>query len=197
MKNQNIHHSLLALVLAASATTGATTNNNISNVLATGNKNEAELKKEINLKSATKARYKDEKHSLVEGSIFLTLKRSNVTPVNSNQLHAEYEGNLYFESTEKFDGYSVYVPMGGEDGNILLDLINMPKKDSDQPARYNMHGCNSTTTSCEPLAIQVLMYKNGTIALDAKFDSGIEILDNNEWSASGYDLVFTKVKFTK
>jgi hypothetical protein len=181
MKNPSLNKSILAMVLAASATTTAAPQPPILGM------NQPTVNtytdKSVLYSLAFLARYKDAEKGLVEGKIFLRLYKSKLKPSYLNQITAEYEGYFYFESNEKLYGdYALHASVGGEDDQIILDLVNVPAHDATYlPKVYNMHGCNSTNTDCAPMTMQYRVFKDGTIELQGKFVEGLQVFIENEW----------------
>lgn len=176
MKKQTINKSIMALVLATSATATATPSP--SAPIAGLNQVKSDTLKDASTlyKLAVPARYKDDKDGFIDGSIYLRLYKSKLKPRDLNLVTAEYEGYFYFE------GKDHTIELGGEDGNIILDLANVPAhNESHRPKVYNMHGCNSTMTSCDPMAMQFKVFKDGSIHLQGNFTNDVEVNVNGTW----------------
>lgn len=97
------------------------------------------------------ARYTNANGELIQGHIFLNLDQTPFSPVQQNQLVGEMGGWFYFESDEPAQtssgkSYKLYIPLVGDDGEVLVDLVNQSVSEGN---RYQVYGCNSTLTLCE------------------------------------------------
>jgi hypothetical protein len=185
MKKQTVNKSIMALVLATSAAATATPSAQIAGV----NQVKTDTLKDASTlyKLAVPARYNNDKKGFIEGSIYLRLYKSKLKPRDLNLVTAEYEGYFYFEGKDNT------VVLGGEDGNIILDLANVPTHNEIYlPKVYNMHGCNSTMTSCDPMAMQFKVFKDGTIHLQGNFTNDIEVNVNGTWFNKIYNGLLEK-----
>jgi|GEM_PF-6675804 len=197
MKNQNINKSILAMFLATSANVSAALQTPVLGMIQPKLNDLKDRSIIYNLDLP--ARFKDSKEGLLEGSVFLRLYKSNLRPTYLNQLVAEYEGNFYFESKGKVnDKYPYHTSLGGEDDQVILDLVNRPSADENfQPKVYNMHSCNSTNTNCEPMTMQFRVFKDGNIELKGRFVDGLEVFTDNQWVTEIFEGKLKKVEEKK
>jgi len=188
MQKQGLNKSVLALILASSATGGASTiPASVVDVNHAKNSNPA-APKIYRYGLSVPARYKHETQGYVDGRIFLNITKSNVTPAANNKITAEFQGELYFLSNKNVGSNQWFESLGGEDGKIILDLVNKPSKNEpNRPLTYNVHGCNSTLTACAPMSLQVHVYKNGTVTITGRIDESVQILDHGQWVSSFSD----------
>lgn len=140
------------------------------------------------------------------GHIYLKLNQTKMTPEEQNQIHGEMSGTLYFESdkaTSEDRQAKRYIPLIGEDGETMLDLINS----NGSAHTYQIYGCNSSLTFCVSEKYQI-RFNGPEVKLDLTIaeDLGVEILttmydrDENgkltsyqEWSRSATSIHAIKV----
>jgi hypothetical protein len=172
----------MALLLAASATAGANSGVPIAGINQVQNK--SYTSDSTIFKLAVPARYKDIHDKYYEGQVFLELYKSNLTPIGTKYITAEYEGSIYFESSDLFENDSPkHVTLAGEDDDMILDLVHTPSlEETALPSVYNMHSCNSTMTACDPMAMQVMIYKSGTTQLYGTFGDDLEVYVDGKWT---------------
>lgn len=189
MNTQGLNKSVLALLIATSANGAkAVTTASVVDINNTRNANPA-APKIYYYGFSVPARYKHETQGYVEGQILLNITESRITPPYLNKVTAEYEGEFYFISNKKVGSAKVFESLGGDDGKIILDLVNLPnREDSALPATYNMHGCGSTLSICSPLTVQVNVYRDGGITVSGVFNNSVEILYNGQWTNYIYDV---------
>jgi hypothetical protein len=182
MNKKSINGSLMALVLATSALGTAAPQTNIiglNQVKLNSIKDSSTL-----YKLAFPARYKDTEKGYVDGQIYLRLYKSKLTPRDLSNITAEFEGYFYFESNENISNENkLHLSLGGEDDNVILDMVNRPPHSATElPKVYNMHGCNSTMTSCDPMLMQMNVFRDGTINLNGALGENVEVSINGTWT---------------
>lgn len=180
MKTKGMNQSLLALILATTSNIQAATSTVAEQNPASNSQSNIKTQ---TLKFKAPARYNHPEYGYINGTVILEIHESHITPIYLNGITSEYQGSFYFISNDKFKGYNYYQYIGGEDGNVILDLVNKPsKKDGDFVGKkYNLHGCNSTTTSCAPLANQITMFNDGTYIFQG-FLEEIELFEDGVWT---------------
>ncbi len=124
-------------------------------------KAEAKFAKEFSLKLNARARAADENGVLHEGSIYLDIYQEEVkNPSGTNLLTGEMSGRFYFASEDK----TLYVELAGEDGDILLDLVDR----SDSRRTYQVYGCSSSLTQCVGDSFQVF-FEDWQVSMNLNF----------------------------
>jgi hypothetical protein len=177
MKNELMMASLLTL------TAGAASQAVYPNYAYASNKlSESKLAQEVLMKITTPARYTDSDGAVHDGHLYLRIIQKRETPNFPNQLHAEMQGEFYFESDVEdakytVDGvdhtYKTYLAIYGDDGAVLLDKVNADKESGNI---YQMYGCSSTS-NCETESTYVTIHgENVTVAGKLSTDYAIEIL---------------------
>lgn len=160
---------------------------------------EREFAKNFVLKLDAPVRYtKDGKEIL--GHIYLSLEQSPLNPRYNNQLHGEMSGTLYFESddlTEEYNGrkYKTYVPLTGDDGEVLLDMTHKSKDGN----RYQVYGCNSTQTQCTADSFEVEFGPNKKVSMTLRLAAELKMEihhvysnGNSEWLPVGYGVAMVE-----
>ncbi len=198
MNTQGLNKSVLALLIATSANgVKAATTTSAADVNSP-KKNNPAAPTIYYYGLFAPARYKHETKGFIEGQILLNITETKITPPNLNKITAEYEGEFYFISNQNVGTAKVFESLGGDDGKIILDLVNQPSQEhSALPATYNMHGCSSTLSACSPLAVQINVYRNGNIAVSGILNSNVEILDNGQWTNSISNISLLPVSSSK
>lgn len=174
MKNELMMASLLTV------TAGAASQAIYPNYAYAASKlSEKKLAKEVLFKILAPARLKNSEGSYSQGHIYLRIHQEKSTPSYPNQLRAEMQGAVYFESDiedrEFSDGrkFKTFWPLYGDDGAVLLDRIDA---DKDAGNTYQVYGCSSTSV-CATANLTVSIV-NGEATLNGGIDQGeqIEIL---------------------
>lgn len=157
--------------------------------------------KEFRLKLDVPARYTDDKGNVISGHIYLSVEQSRLTPRDQNQLHGEMTGVLIFESddyTSEYNGrqFKTTMALTGDDGEVLLDLVNKDKKDGNS---YQIYGCNSTKTYCEFEQYNVSFGSDSQVTMDLKIrdyrqvEIYVDTQDGKAWQREAYGLHMTPV----
>lgn len=189
MNTKGLNKSVLALLIASSAN-GANAVNPTSVADVNNPQNFTPAAPRIQYYSlSVPARYKHETQGYIDGQIFLNITEAQITPPVLNRITAEYEGEFYFISHQKVGAARVFESLGGDDGKIILDLVNQPNQEHyNLPVIYNMHGCSSTLSMCSPLAVQMNVYRSGEIILNGFLNGDVEVLSDGQWSQSLSDI---------
>lgn len=125
---------------------------------------EAKYAQEFKLMLNAPARYTDSNGNVIFGHIFLKLDQTAVTPKDMNQLQGEMGGYFYFESDQAKDWngtgdlFKMWVPLVGDDGESLLDMVDKTKFGG---RTYQIYGCNSTISSCTSATYKITFGAKG------------------------------------
>lgn len=146
------------------------------------------------------ARYKNHDGTYIAGRIYLEIEQKRLTPSEQNQIHGEMTGYLYFESDDYTNTwgdrkYKTSVPLMGDDGFGLLDLIH---KDKENGRTYQLYGCNSTLTYCDATTTEVFFRTDDLVKmnLDIPQDLGIEVEVQKNWITGGRNLDLKEIEIT-
>lgn len=157
---------------------------------------------EVLLMSSLPVRFTDTQGKVSMGHVYLDVTQDAMKPDYPNRLVGEMQATFYFMSDEKDSQYyngekaNTYQYIAGDDGLVLLDLINHSKEEGNT---YQVYGCNSTKTACS-IEKYTLTVKDAVASMYLEFskESGLEVLVSKyddkgvvvgaEWSNQAYDV---------